>query len=135
MTLTDAGPLIAIIDRGEDDHERCIAALESLSAPMVTSWPAFTEAAYLLGDAGGWPAQDAFWKLIERGDLVTAGMDEAIVKRTRALMAKYRDVPMDLADASLVALAEALETRRVFSLDSRFHIYRLKGRHRFEVVP
>ncbi len=48
MTLTDAGPLIALIDRGEAAHERCVAALATLHAPMVTTWPAFTEAMYLL---------------------------------------------------------------------------------------
>lgn len=50
-------------------------------------------------------------------------------------MHKYDDVPMDLADASLVALAEALNLRRVFSLDSDFHTYRLKSRRTFEVLP
>lgn len=135
MTLTDAGPLIAIIDAGEEDHGRCLRALHHLSAPMLTTWPAFTEAMYLLGDAGGWPAQEALWKLLERGDLVLVDMDEPRVKRARALMAKYSDVPMDLADASLVALAEELKTRRVFSLDSDFHVYRIQGRHRFDVIP
>jgi len=135
LTLTDAGPLVAIIDAGEEDHGRCIQALDRLTAPMLTSWPAFTKAMYLLGDAGGWAAQEALWKLFERGDLVLAEMDEARVKRARALMAKYNDVPMDLADASLVALAEDLKIRRVFSLDGDFHVYRLDGRHRFDVVP
>jgi predicted nucleic acid-binding protein len=50
-------------------------------------------------------------------------------------MSKYRDTPMDLADASLVAAAEALDLARVFTLDSDFQIYRWKGRRKFEVVP
>ena len=53
MTLTDAGPLIAIIDADEPDHEACLKALDHLALPLVTTWPAFTVAMYLLGRAGG----------------------------------------------------------------------------------
>ena len=54
MILTDAGPLIAILDRGESYHQICVDCLAELSSPMVTTWPAFAEAMYLLGEAGGW---------------------------------------------------------------------------------
>jgi predicted nucleic acid-binding protein len=135
VILVDAGPLVALIDRGEPDHERCIEALSRLTAPMVTTWPALTEAMYLLGGAGGWKAQEALWKLLERGDLQLVSLDDALLNRTRALMGKYRDTPMDLADASLVAVAEALDVARVFTLDRDFQVYRWKGRRKFEVVP
>jgi predicted nucleic acid-binding protein len=135
VILVDAGPLVALIDRGESDHERCVEALSSLTAPMVTTWPALTEAMYLVDSAGGWKAQEALWKLLERGDLQLVPLDDPLQKRTRALMSKYRDTPMDLADASLVAAAEALDLARVFTLDSDFQIYRWKGRRKFEVVP
>ena len=135
MILVDAGPLVALIDRGEQDHDLCLKTLSSLSAPMVTTWPAFTEAMYLLGSAGGWKAQEALWKLLERGDLQLVALDTPLQNRARALMTKYRDMPMDLADASLVALAEALELTRVFTLDSDFQVYRWKGKRRFEILP
>ncbi len=135
MTLVDAGPLVALIDRGESGHQRCVDTLSQLSGPLVTTWPAFTEAIYLLGSAGGWPAQDALWKLVDRGDLRLVDLDVSMRQRSRNLMAKYEDVPMDLADASLVALAESLKLSRVFSLDSDFHIYRLKNRRTLEVLP
>lgn len=135
MILVDAGPLVALIDRGESDHERCVEALSNLTAPMVTTWPALTEAMYLVGGAGGWKAQEALWKLLERGDLQLVPLDDPLQKRTRALMSKYRDTPMDLADASLVAVAEALDLARVFTLDNDFQIYRWKGRREFEIVP
>lgn len=134
-TLVDAGPLVALIDRGEPDHDACREALEALHAPMVTTWPALTEAMYLVGTAGGWPAQDALWKLLDRGDLQVVDLDEATRGRTRGLMDQYSDAPMDLADASLVALAEVLDTCRIFTLDSDFAVYRWKGRRRFEIVP
>ena len=135
MILVDAGPLVALIDRGEQDHELCVKTLSDLVAPMVTTWPAFTEAMYLLGSAGGWKAQEAFWKMLERGDLQLVLLDSSHQTRTRALMAKYRDLPMDLADATLVAAAEALGLARVFTLDSDFKVYRWKGKRRFKIFP
>jgi predicted nucleic acid-binding protein len=135
LTLTDAGPLVALIDRGEPDHARCVAALSGLSAPLVTTWPALTEAMYLLGAAAGFPGQESLWTLLERGDLQTVDIDQAMRRRSRALMEKYRDRPMDLADATLVTLAEAKDLDRIFTLDGDFHIYRIHGRRSFEVIP
>ena len=135
MILIDAGPLIALIDRGEPDHGICVEALASLIGPMMTTWPAFTEALYLLGGAGGWTAQEALWKLVERGDLELIDLDPPSRHRARILMAKYQELPMDLADATLVAIAERLNLKRIFSLDRDFHIYRFKDRQAFEILP
>ena len=60
-TLTDAGPLVAIVDEGDPSHAVCMAQLPLLVPPMVTTWPCFTEAMYLAGSAGGHRAQDALW--------------------------------------------------------------------------
>jgi uncharacterized protein len=135
VTLTDAGPLIALIDADEPDHERCTEALDALRLPLVTTWPAFTEAIYLLGRADGWRAQRLLWRLVRRGDLVLADLSDAATARAARLMDTYADRPMDLADATLVALAEERGLDRIFTLDGDFHIYRIKGRRRFEVVP
>jgi predicted nucleic acid-binding protein len=133
--LTDAGPLIALIDADEPDHERCRTALETIRLPLLTTWPAFTEAMYLLARAGGAQGQDALWRLTLRGDLQILSPSAPTIERTAALMEKYADRPMDLADASLVALAEERDLTRIFTLDADFHIYRIKGRRRFEVIP
>jgi predicted nucleic acid-binding protein len=135
VTLTDAGPLIALIDAGEPDHERCMQALAYLALPLLTTWPAFTEAIYLLGRAGGWPGQQALWRLVLRGDLVLAEASPASNRRAAHLMERYGDRPMDLADATLVVLAEELGLSRIFTLDSDFHIYRINGRKRFDPIP
>jgi predicted nucleic acid-binding protein len=90
---------------------------------------------YLLGDAGGWPGQRPLWQMVQRRALEVADLDPGAVERARWLMEKYRDVPMDMADATLVALAEERGLRRVFTLDSDFRIYRMRGRLSFEVVP
>ena len=75
MILTDAGPLIAILDRGEIYHQACVDCLAEMTGPMVTTWPAFTEAMHLLGQVGDWRAQDALWGLDAKGDIEIAEQD------------------------------------------------------------
>ena len=135
MTLVDAGPLIALIDADEPDHEVCRRALDEVTLPLLTTWPAFTEAMYLLGRAGGLRGQQALWRLLTSGRLELGELSPDAVARAAALMSKYADLPMDLADATLVALAEDREERRIFTLDSDFSVYRLHGRRRFEIIP
>ena len=136
MILTDAGPLIAILDQGEEHHLSCVRCLANLTGPMLTTWPAFTEAMYLLGEAGGWPAQDALWSLVEQGDVELAELGPEHRSRMRVLMEKYHDRPMDLADASLVALAERQGLRDIFTLDHvDFSIYRINRRQSFRLWP
>jgi predicted nucleic acid-binding protein len=133
--LCDAGPIVALLDEDDRGHAACVAALPSLSLPLVTTWPCFTEAFYLLGRHGGWPAQARLWQFIERGTLRIHVNAESDLPRMRQLMERYRDTPMDVADASLVAAAEALGESRIFTLDHHFRIYRIGATGTFEVVP
>lgn len=133
MILTDAGPLVALIDRGEPDHLRCQEALARLHGPLLTTWPAFTEAMDLLGEAGGWTAQEALWRVLRRGDLVVEMPQQ--LERVATLMSKDRSLPMDLADASLVALAEERGLTTVFTLDRDFRVYRLPRGKAFTILP
>jgi predicted nucleic acid-binding protein len=126
---------VALIDAGETDHDLCRGALGDLSGPMLITWPVFTEAMYLLGDAGGWKAQNALWTLLTRGDMEIIELAGETVDRSRSLMQKYSDTPMSLADATLVAAAEKLGLKRVFTLDSDFDVYRFRGRQHFERIP
>jgi uncharacterized protein len=135
LILTDAGPLLALIDPREPDHRRCVATSTTLVEPMVTTWPAFTEAMYLAGRAAGWRAQEILWRWIASGTLVLVDLTPGMVARMPVLMERYRDLPMDLADASLVALAEARRLRHVFTLDSDFRVYRLPNGEPFKLVP
>jgi predicted nucleic acid-binding protein len=90
---------------------------------------------YFLEGIGGWRSQKILWEFIERHgvELHTPNQNEA--DRIRELMEKYRDTPMDLADASLVATAERRHLRRVFTLDSDFRVYRTNDGEPFEVIP
>ena len=136
MILCDTGPLVAILDRGDAHHERCVAALADLPpSPLRTTWPCWVEATYLLRRAGGFSSQEKLWSLLGDGlvELIESRTDEW--RRLRALMRQYRDVPMDLADASLVAAAEHSGIHRIFTLDSHFYAYRIHGSKTFEIVP
>lgn len=135
MTLCDASPLIALINQSDQNHVRCVAALPVLSSPLLTTWACFTEAMYLLGRYGGWLAQNELWGYLMDGILVIHQSSQAEQQRMRELMEQYRDVPMDLADASLVATAESLNQRRIFTLDRDFYIYRFQGTQSFEIIP
>jgi uncharacterized protein len=135
MTLVDAGPLVAMVDAGEPDHERCVSALDSMRLPLLTTWPVLTEAMHLVDRAGGWRAQHALWKLVLNEDLEIATVPYQAIGRMVKLMERYADRPMDLADAGLVVLAEERSLKRVFTLDSDFDIYRLHGRSHFEILP
>jgi predicted nucleic acid-binding protein len=89
---------------------------------------------YLLRRYGGWLAQEELWSYAADQILVLHFNEEEEQAKMRVLMEQYRDIPMDLADASLVA-AETLNQRRIFTLDRDFQIYRFRGNQPFEVVP
>lgn len=135
MILTDTGPFVAIMDRGDPHHARCAEALRALTPPLVTTLPVLTEAMHLLGRRQGWRAQQALAGLVRSGKVEAAALEPSELLRAFDLMDRYQYTPMDFADASLVALAERLGVRQVFTLDSGFHVFRLRGRGAFDLVP
>jgi predicted nucleic acid-binding protein len=90
---------------------------------------------YILGSRTGWHGQKSLWNLLGSGLVIVHSPNQSEISRMRALMEKYRDIPMDLADASLVAAAESRGLERIFTLDSDFRVYRFHGNARFDVVP
>lgn len=132
--LVDAGPLVALIDRSDQYHGAAVAALRDIRNPLVTVWPAVSEAFFLLD--GSWRGQAALWEMLTSGTLTLAALDHEDVPRMAALMAKYRDLPMELADAALVRVAERERIRYVFTFDQRdFRVYRPQGIVRLAVLP
>ena len=132
--LVDTGPLVALLDRSDPYHLSCQESLSSLDDSLVTVWPVVTEAMYLL--RAYWQAQDALWEMIQSGavQIISLGIDD--IPRIRELMRKYRDLPMDLADAGLVRVAERERLRRIFTLDRRdFQVYRPSRIGRFAIIP
>jgi predicted nucleic acid-binding protein len=132
--LLDTGPFVALVDRSETAHDDCVAALEGWTAPIVTTEAVLTETLYLVGPQ--WKAQKAVLEFILRGAFQLVPSSQASLRRVAALMERYRNVPMDFADATLVALGEELGTERVFTLDGRgFSVYRLGRRKAFRMIP
>ncbi len=89
---------------------------------------------YLLGTVGRYRYQAELWKLYSEGQIVLYDLTVAEISTINALMEKYQDTPMDLADASLVAVAERLSLRRVFTFDTHFYIYRLSDGSMLEMI-
>ncbi len=132
--LLDTGAFVALVDRSETRHADCVAALEQSSGPVVTTEAVLTETLYLVGPR--WEAQQVCLEFFLRGAFVLIPSSLPSLRRVAALMEKYRDVPMDFADATLVALGEDLGTDQVFTLDRRgFSVYRLPGKKPFRIVP
>jgi len=131
--LVDAGPLVAILDADDTFHEACVTTLRQIREPMITVWPALTEAIHLIGSN---EARDRLLEIVEQGGLRIASLDARDVSRIRALMQKYRDRPMDLADAALVRVGERDGFQTVFTIDrTDFAVYRLHGNKRFQLLP
>lgn len=135
MTLCDAGPLIALVNRRQAVHQRCADILNTTELPLMTTWACLTEAMYMVGVRGGWAYQRALWSILNDGLLQIHPLDDAEVRRAQEMMGQYANVPMDLADATLVAIAEKLQVTRVFTLDSDFRIYRMGDGKAFEIQP
>ena len=135
MTLCDAGPLFALIDRRDAAHSKCVEIFRTLEKPLLTTWACFTEAMYLLGRDSGWKPQSELWIYRTSGMLHFQEFTLEDEEQMASLMERYRDVPMDLADASRVTTAETTGLRRIFTLDRDFLIYRTGNGDAFEVVP
>jgi hypothetical protein len=133
--LVDAGPLVSLCDRNQPTHARCQAVLEASAVPIISTWACFVEAMYLVGRIGGYPLQEHLWALLNRGIIRFHEHSDTECKQMAQLMDRYQNVPMDLADASLVAVAETLGDRTVFTLDNDFRVYRLSDGNAFDMVP
>jgi hypothetical protein len=136
VILCDTGPLVALIDDRQDEaHQRCQAVLGGLRDTLLTTWPCITESMYLVNRVGGWPLQQMLWQLLftEAFELYVPDTDSS--PRMQDAMERYRNVPMDLADASLYEAGERLGIRRIFTLDNDFRIYRFDDGGAFDVIP
>jgi predicted nucleic acid-binding protein len=133
-TLVDAGPLIALLQAEDPDHAACVAALKKLRGPLLTTWMAVTEAMHFLQPFAA--AQSALLEMVERGALGILELGAGDLPAVRGLLKKYRDLPMDFADASLVHVAAREKLTAVFTLDRReFSVYRLPRGRQFRIIP
>jgi predicted nucleic acid-binding protein len=129
MILVDTGPLVALFEPGDWQHNRCVQALKRIREPVSTTVPVLTEAFHMLRPES--VGSDRLRDFVEKGGLQIWLFDRPSLTRAFELMERYADHPMDLADASLVAAAESLGIRKVFTIDRNdFETYRVRRGHR-----
>jgi predicted nucleic acid-binding protein len=134
-TLTDSGPVYALIDRDDANHRAAVRGLERIVLPMLTTWPCLTEAMHFLHRRIGAPGRRALVEMLGRGDVVVLEANRHSIGTVSDLMERYADAPMDLADASLVAAAMDLDKLDVLTFNAHFRSYRGPRGRRLRVFP
>jgi predicted nucleic acid-binding protein len=132
--VLDTGALVSLLDRSQTRHQACAAFYRNWARPIVSTEAVMTEATHLLGRVVG--GRQACLDFFLSGGAILVPATNASLRRSRNLLDQYADLPMDYADATLVVLAEELDTNLIFTTDRRdFGGYRLKGRRPFAIVP
>jgi uncharacterized protein len=132
--LLDTGVLVALVNGEDPAHERCVTAWSSVRGPVITVEGVLVEAAHLLRKVRGGAA--IFPGLLDSVGAEVASPSPSRYRRAARLMDQHRNVPMDLVDAVLVALAEERRIHQILSLDRRgFSTYRIAGRGHIELLP
>jgi uncharacterized protein len=120
--LIDAGPLIALFDREDNYHTSIISFIPHIKDRLITTWPVVAEVCHMLSFSV--LCQLDFLTWCDRGGLKIEEIAETDIKSIVSLTKKYDNVPMDLADATLMILAKRLEIFEIISIDSDYDIYR-----------
>lgn len=132
LALLDTGPLVAFLNRRDLYHAWAAEQLSAVRAPLLTCESVVSEACFLLRKLEG--GVDAVFRLLDRG-LVSIALNLADeIPAVRRLLARYRRVPMSLADACLVRLAEIHSESAVLTLDTDFRTYRKNGRQMIPIL-
>jgi uncharacterized protein len=128
MIAIDTGFFVAASDHTDRFHSSIQAWLPSLREGWVTTWPVITETCHLLRARVSEDAKHDFMQEVTHGAVAIWDIPREDAKRIPKLMEKYAKLPMDLADASLVLLAEHLGHGRILTTDTRdFGAYRWKN--------
>jgi predicted nucleic acid-binding protein len=133
--LVDTGPLIALYNERDHCHEQCSDQAKTLPLGKVfTCWPVIVEAAHLLRS---YPRdRSRLFDALGANEFVILPLGVSDIRGIQAVLTKYADQEIDLADAALVHLANRHEIATVFSLDLRhFGVLRRKGNKKFRVLP
>lgn len=135
MIIADTGFWVALANDRDGYHHLAIDALSRLHEPLITTWPVLTETCHLLLSRRGIEAELGFIRSYQQGAFRIFDLREEHSGILLRLMEKYADLPMDLADASLVILAEELHDGRILSTDRRdFQTYRWKNTYPFKNI-
>ena len=133
MIIADTGFWIALANADDKYHQAAVDAFSKLREPLITTWPVVTETCHLLLKRMGIEAGLGFMRTLHQGSFIVFDIRNEHSGYLLHLMEKYADLPMDLADASLVVLAEELHNGRILSTDQRdFRAYRWKNTYPFQ---
>jgi len=134
QVLMDTGPWVALVDRSESKHQECVEWLQEFKGEIYSTEAVLTEVLYLLNFSS--TAQTAALDFILTGAIILAPSTIDSLATVKNLMEKYKDFPMDFADATLVSLAHDLSINDIVTFDHKhFSIYRLFKSHAFIVWP
>lgn len=132
MILVDSGYFVALAVAADADHAAATAEAKRLDEPLITTWPVVTETSHFLLARSGAAAVLSFVEALSQGSATLFDLRSGHLPRMHELIEKYRDQPMDLADASLVVVAEEIGSGRILTTDRRdFGVYRWKDRRVF----
>lgn len=127
--IVDTGPLAAWFRRNDPFHALVDGFFRGFDGVLVTTWPVIVEVTHLLRPE----AQLQFLAWVRKGGVEAAAIASADLEPIERLIAKYRDQPMDFADASLVLLAERSGVSEIVTFDRKqFEVYRFRGKRRFD---
>lgn len=121
-SLIDAGPLIALFNKRDRYHLPILNFLKEYNSIFWTTWPVLTEASHMLDFS--LKAQMNLLEWVNRGGIQIVPLTEKHLNSIISYSEKFADVPMDLADASLMVASEIIQTNKIVSIDSDFYIYR-----------
>jgi predicted nucleic acid-binding protein len=124
--IADAGPLVAYLDRRDGYYTWASDQIDLIKPPLLVCEPVLSEAMFLLGHRS--EAREAVLALVSKGALKIAFSVNEHLEQVRRLVSKYRSLPMSLADACIVRMAEMNDSHAVWTIDSDFTVYRKHGR-------
>ena len=134
IAIMDTGPWVALIDRSETRHAESVQWLKNFAGRLYSTEAVLTEVLYLLNFSIS--AQCAALDFVLKSVVEIAPSNARSLQKTKNLMKKYADLPMDFADATIVCLASETRMQNVVTFDRKdFAIYKLPGKRSFTIMP
>ncbi len=130
--LIDAGPIIALFNKNDKYHEKIKIFMKNYEGKLISTWPVVTEVSHMLDF--NIQTQIDFLTWIKLGGVSVENLEKEDLNRIIELSKKYSDIPMDLADASLIVLSEKMKIKQIITIDSDYYVYRTINKEMLENV-
>ncbi|MBF6325097.1 PIN domain-containing protein [Nocardia cyriacigeorgica] len=136
MIVCDTGPLVAVLNENDADHQRCLDLLERHAGPLLVPSPVLAEVCYFLETRVGPTAEARFLDSIADGEIELVELTRVDLARMAELVRRYADFPLGAVDAAVLAVTERLDVYEVATLDRR-HFSAVRTRHlkRLRLLP